>query len=95
MIPEFLCGAVARVEFGRLSATASPSPGFGSPVLLPLSAVFEHALGGWARIGTPGLASLGTPIIGFAAMELFNAAASAGFAGAYGQSYPHSMTPAP
>lgn len=93
-VPFYLCGAAAKLDFLKLQ-TSPQARLFGNTAFSSDVAIFEHALGGWARVGTPGLAGLGTPIIGFAAMELFNAAATAGFAGAYGQSFPHSMTSAP
>lgn len=48
--------------------------------------------GGWGRVSTAGIGGLGLPIIGFAAMELFNGAVMPGFAGSFGQTYPHSTT---
>lgn len=47
---------------------------------------------GWFRFATPGATNAGLPIIGFAAMELFNAAAMPGMAGSYGQTFPHTTT---
>jgi len=91
-----LCGSAAKTDFVKPpGSTYPPLRVFGPPRLYSDDSAFERALGGWARLSTPGLNGLGTPIIGFAAMELFNAAASAGFAGTYGQTFPHSMTPAP
>lgn len=48
-------------------------------------------LSGWVRLHTP-LAGNGLPVIGFAAVELFNAAATPGTAGVYGQVFMHSTT---
>ncbi len=55
------------------------------------------AVDGWMRISTPGLGAAATtgaglPIIGNMMTELFNGAASAGVAGAYGQTFPHRHT---
>ncbi|HRD96567.1 MAG TPA: hypothetical protein PLA97_09260 [Rubrivivax sp.] len=94
-VPFRLCGAAIRMEFVKLPTTAQVTGVLGRPNLYSDWAAFEQSLGGWARLGTPGQGQLGLPAIGFAAMELFNAAASPGFAGAYGQSFPHSMTPVP
>lgn len=50
------------------------------------------SVAGWGRIATPGVDGQGLPIIGYAARELFNAAVKPGFAGSFGQTYPHSGT---
>ncbi len=49
---------------------------------------------GWLRIATPGLLNaddlpLGLPTLGFSASRLVNNAVSAGFAGDFGQTFPH------
>ena len=54
--------------------------------------LISNATAGWGRIQTPGLASVGLPIIGFAVSELFNSAVAPGFAGVFGLSYPLSTT---
>jgi hypothetical protein len=56
---------------------------------------FDGTASGWARLSTPGVGGIGLPIIGFAAMELFNAAATPGIAGTYSQAFAHSMTLVP
>lgn len=48
-------------------------------------------LSGWVRLHTP-LSGKGLPVLGFAAVELFNAAATPGVAGVYGQTFMHSTT---
>lgn len=48
-------------------------------------------LSGWVRLHTP-LAGKGLPVLGFAAMELFNAAVAPGVAGVFGQTFLHSTT---
>ena len=55
------------------------------------------AVDGWMRISHPGLGATATtgaglPIIGDMMTELFNGAATAGTAGAYGQTFPHRHT---
>jgi hypothetical protein len=47
---------------------------------------------GWMRISHTGLGGIGLPIIGSMMTELFNSKATAGTAGAYGQTFPHRHT---
>lgn len=91
--PNRLCGTAALMRFATAGSTAVP--GAVLPTALPPTwEVRMRALSGWGRLALPGLAGLGLPAGGFSAVELFNAAATPGFAGAYGQAFGHSSTPA-
>jgi hypothetical protein len=93
-MPPTICGSTGVLGFRALNDIADKSI-FGSIWTLFSTAHFDGLKGGWARIGTPGLAGNGLPFIGFAAMELFNSAATPGFAGTYGLAFPHSTTTVP
>ena len=93
-MPPTICGSTGVLGFRALADVTERSI-FGSIWGLFSNAYFDGVKGGWARVGTPGLAGNGLPFIGFAAMELFNSAATPGFAGTYGQAFPHSTTATP
>lgn len=85
--PLTFCGEVSVIGFNGTN---------------PLGAVITQKditgsfVDGWMRIAHPGLGGVGLPIIGNMMTELFNGAATAGTAGAYGQTFPHRHTrPAP
>jgi hypothetical protein len=83
--PLTFCGEVSVLGFNGTSA-------LGAKVTtkdVDLSA--GGLVDGWMRINTPGL-SAGLPVIGNMFTELFNGAATAGTAGAYGQTFPHRAT---
>lgn len=90
--PRTLCGTASLLRFA-LAGGNPPSPVL--PAAAPPSWQLQmRASAGWGRLALPGLSGLGVPALGFSAVELFNAAAAPGMAGAYGLSFGHSSTPA-
>lgn len=91
---QLLCGSTSAIWFipgamGSL-ATGSVLGPTATPLILPLL-----PKSGWTRFETRGVGRQGLPMIGFAAIELFNAAAAPGVAGTYGVTFPHAMTSVP
>lgn len=91
--PQPICGHSAIIKF-----IGGPGPAVDLDIFKTdgrttyLSSSDPDIRGGWARFATPGAANAGLPLIGFAAVELFNAAATPGMAGGYGQTFPHTTT---
>lgn len=89
--PFPLCGQTALLRFAKPGADASGGALGAAQWRWNMR---PGAKNGWGRVATPGVGGVGLPIIGFAAMELFNSAVSPGIAGVFGQTFPHTMTPA-
>lgn len=92
--PDLICGHSAVMKFiGPLGAAVGVDI-FKTDARTTYLFTYDPEAhgGGWARFATPGAANAGLPLVGFAAMELFNAAATPGMAGGYGQTFPHTTT---
>ena len=91
--PNPICGNSAIVKLVGAGSNTSDMTIFNNNYSVTYVLAYDpKVLGGWARFATPGAANAGLPLIGFAAMELFNAAATPGMAGGYGQTFPHTTT---
>lgn len=91
--PRKLCGTAAVLRFGSAASPQVPIAVLPTAVA-PAWEPRMRAQSGWGRLALAGPGAKGLPALGFAATELFNAAAMPGLAGAYGQTFPHSTTPA-
>jgi hypothetical protein len=84
--PLTFCGEVSVIGFNGTNPLGS---------VVTQKDITGSFVDGWMRISTAGLTGNGLPIIGNMMTELFNSAATAGTAGAYGQTFPHRHTRAP
>jgi len=87
-----LCGTTSVTRF-QLDAATDLKPLTGSHLTAAALRLLPKA--GWVRLLTAYTGQPSLPLIGFAALELFNSAATPGMAGTYGLTFLHATTPAP
>lgn len=85
-LPLEFCGSSLVLRFARPGDAATAPGAIGEArnrrqLISPQTA-------GWGRIRIPGVSNQGLPIIGFAAVELYNGAVTPGIAGVFGQTFP-------
>jgi hypothetical protein len=81
--PLTFCGEVSVIGFNGTNPLGAS---------ITMKDITGSFVDGWMRINTDGLSENGLPIIGNMMTELFNGQATAGTAGAYGQTFPHRHT---
>lgn len=90
LLPFALCGHSSVLRFAK--AGDAPGTGAVGDARNRRQVIVSGADSGWGRIRLPGAGGIGLPIIGFAAMELFNSAVTPGIAGVYGLTFPLGTT---
>jgi hypothetical protein len=81
--PLTFCGEVSVIGFNGTNPLGA---------MITQKDITSTTVDGWMRISHTGLGGIGLPIIGSMMTELFNSKATAGTAGAYGQTFPHRHT---